>query len=248
MIFAKPSELEKIDFSTYPPRNVVVAGATGLVGREIIKALQERPNATFTALVRRPGALVDVSVRVREVEFDYSAPDCYSKIGTEIPCDVLLCALGTTIKHAGTPEAFRMVDIDYPTRLFDRLAQLPNKPMVGLVSSVGAEKPKGLYLKTKFDLEQRLIGSGLPHLIVRPSLLLGDRDEFRPSEWASKLFLLPYLSIIKALAPRSKFLWRFAPIEASKVAEAMVRICVDEPPLDSSRVLQGLVLHHPIMQ
>jgi len=248
MIFTKMLPTEKIDFSGYPPKHVVVAGATGMVGREIIRVLDERPNATFTALTRCLGTLSGISGRVAEIKFDYDDPKAFNRIGEDIPCDVLLCALGTTIKKAGSPEAFRMVDLEYPSRLFERLKQLPNKPMIGVVSSVGAGKPTGLYLKTKFDMEQRLIESGLPHLIVRPSLLLGDRDEIRPAEWLSGVFLKPYLAVIKTLAPQSRPLWHIAPIEATKVAEAMVRICVDEPPLENSKILEGLVLHHPIMQ
>jgi len=248
MIITRMSLTDKIDFSGYPPKHVVVAGATGMVGREIIRVLNERPNATFTALTRRPGTLSGVSGRVKEIKFDYDNMDDFNKIGDEIPCDVLLCALGTTMKKAGSPEAFRMVDLEYPSRLFERLKQLPNKPMLGVVSSVGAGKPTGLYLKTKSEMERRLLESGLPHLIVRPSLLLGDRDEVRLEEWLSGVFFKPYLAVIKTIAPQSRLLWHIAPIEAAKVAEAMVRICVDEPPLQNSKILEGLVLHHPIMQ
>jgi len=248
MIIAKAPPPEKIDFSLYPPKHVVVAGATGLVGREIIRALNERPNAKFTALVRCLGTLGDVSGRVDEVEFDYDNPEHINRIGKDIPCDSLLCALGTTIKSAGSFEALRMVDMEYPSRLFERLKQLPNVPMVGVVSSVGAGKPVGHYLKIKSEMEQRLIESGLPHLIVRPSLILGDRDKKRPLELLSAAFFRPYRVIIELLAPQSRTLWHFAPIEAAKIAEAMVRICVDEPPVENSRILEGLVLHHPIMQ
>jgi uncharacterized protein YbjT (DUF2867 family) len=248
MIITKMLPTDKIDFSGYPPKHVVVAGATGMVGREIIRVLDKRPNVTFTALTRCLGTLSCVSGRVKEVEFDYDDLKAVSRIGGDIPCDVLLCALGTTIKKAGSPEAFRLVDLEYPSRLFEHLKQLPNKPMIGAISSVGAGKPTGLYLKTKFDMEQRLIESGLSHLIVRPSLLLGDREEIRLTEWVSGVFLRPYLAVIKALAPQSRLLWRFAPIEAAKVAEAMVRVCVDEPPLENSKILEGLALHHPIMQ
>jgi uncharacterized protein YbjT (DUF2867 family) len=248
MIFAIPRPIEKIDYSAYPKINVVVAGATGLVGREIIRALEERPNATFTALVRRLGTLSDISGRAREVEFDYDQPEHLGRIGGKIPCDAFLCALGTTIKKAGSPEAFRLVDLEYPSRLFNRLVELPNKPMVGVVSSVGAGKPRGLYLKTKSDMERHLAESGLPHLIVRPSLLLGEREESRPKEMACAVFLSPYRHIIEMLAPQCGPLWHFAPIEAAKVADAMVRICVDGPPLGEGRVLEGLPLHHPIMQ
>jgi uncharacterized protein YbjT (DUF2867 family) len=248
VIIPKLSLGNKIDYSAYPPKNVVVAGATGLVGREIIKALDERPRVKATALVRRLGALGTAAGRALEVEFDYDNPEHMGRIGGDIPCDVLLCALGTTMKIAGSPEAFRMVDLEYPSRLFQRLKELPNRPMVGVVSSIGAGSPKGLYLKTKADMEGRLIESGLPHLIVRPSLLLGDRDVKRPGEWALAILLKPLRAILELFAPQSRTLWNYAPIEASKVAAAMVKICVDEPPTESSRILGGLGLHHPIMQ
>ena len=248
MFIAKPKSIEKIDYSGYPPRNVVVAGATGLVGREIIRLLEERPNANFTALVRRPGCLGDISGRVREVVFDYEDQVHYGKIGVDFPCDVFLCALGATIKKAGSPEAFRTVDLEYPSRLFGRLVQLSPRPMLGVVSSVGAGRPSGLYLKTKHGMEQRLLGSGLPHLIVRPSLILGEREDVRPLELVSAGLLKPYRALISMLAPRNEFLWRIAPIEAVKIASALVWICVDEPPFEESRILEGLALHHPIMR
>jgi uncharacterized protein YbjT (DUF2867 family) len=119
--------------------------------------------------------------------------------------------------------------------------------MVGVVSSVGAGKPSGQYLTTKSEMEMALIDSGLPHLIVRPSLILGERDEIRPAELLGSLLLRPYRAIIEAIAPMSRLLWHIAPIEASKIAEAMVRICVDMPPIENSRILEGLALHHPIM-
>jgi len=247
MIFAKAAQPEKIDYSGYPHKNVVVAGATGLVGREIIRVLRERPNATVFALIRKGSSLGDLGGCAKEIEFDYDSPGHYERIGGDIPCDALLCALGTTIKKAGSPEAFRLVDLEYPTNLIARLQQLPNKPMFGLVSSVGAGKPKGLYLRTKSEAEKRLIDSGLPHLIARPSLLLGKREEFRQGEFAAKLILVPYQAVISAFAPQSGLLWRYAPIEAAKVAEAMARICVDEPPLEQSKILEGLALHHPIL-
>jgi uncharacterized protein YbjT (DUF2867 family) len=248
MIIPRLSPSRKIDYSGYPPKNVVVAGATGLVGREIVKALNERPSAKITVLVRRPGALGAAAGRALEVEFDYDNPKHMDRIGGDIPCDVLLCALGTTMKIAGSVEAFRAVDLDYPSRLFGRLRELPNRPMVGVVSSIGAGKPKGLYLRTKADMEGRLVESGLPHLIVRPSLLLGDRDKIRLGEWALAALLKPCRAMLEMFAPQSRLLWRYAPIEASAVAAAMVKICVDEPPTESGMVLEGLALHHPIMQ
>jgi uncharacterized protein YbjT (DUF2867 family) len=231
--------------------NVVVAGATGLVGKEIIRQLDERKDAPFTALVRKTGRLRSVSGRVQEVVFDYEDPASYERLGTEIACDVLLCALGTTIKVAGSPEAFRKVDLDYPAKLVKQLATLERKPLVGLVSSVGAGKPRGLYLSTKAELEKCLRESGLPYVILRPSLLMGRRKEFRLGERIAQILMKPYLFFAKLLTPQSKLLWKYAPIEASAVAHALLLTCLDgapggEPSAGSARILEGLSLHHPI--
>ena len=229
-------------------KQVVVAGATGMVGRELIRLLEARPELEFTALVRRAGTLRALSGRVREVVFDYEDPAAYARLGAEIPCDALLCALGTTLKQAGSPEAFRKVDLDYPQALMRRLAQLEVKPIVGVVSSAGAGQPRGLYLRTKAEMEKALVDSGLPYVILRPSLLLGTRPQFRLGEWlAQALLAKPFLAVAGFLTPQSRLVWRYAPIHAEQVASALLRTCLDEPPTACGRVLSGLALHHPIL-
>lgn len=229
-------------------RQVLVAGASGLIGQEMIRLLHQRPELDFTALVRRPGTATRLSSRVQEVIFDFEAPESYARIGTEIPCDLLLCALGTTLKNAGSAEAFRRVDLEFPQRLITRLMELPGPPSFGLVSSLGADQPRGLYLQTKAELETALRSSRLPHVIVRPSLLLGERTEFRLGErLATVLLAKPYLALAKFFAPRSEALWRFAPIEAAQVARALVEACLDQPLKPEGRLLEGLFLHHPVM-
>lgn len=229
-------------------KQIVVVGASGLVGQELIRLLHDRKDLDFTALVRRPGSARGVSDRVKEVIFDFEAPDQYQRLGTEIPCDLLFCALGTTLKAAGSPEAFRRVDLEYPKRLIERLATLDPKPGFGLVSSLGAGAPKGLYLSTKAELEACLRASGLPHLIARPSLLLGEREEFRLGERLATLFLAkPYLALAQFFAPRSLQVWRAAPIQASQVALSLTECCLDKPLKPEGRILEGLYLHHPIL-
>ena len=229
-------------------RHVVVAGATGLVGRELIRQLEARPDLAFTALVRRPGSLRAVSGRVREEGFAFDDPASYLRLGTEIPCDVLLCALGTTLKVAGSAEAFRKVDLDYPLALMRRMAELGTRPVCGVVSSAGTGHPRGLYLKTKAAMEKALVDSGLPYVIVRPSLLLGEREDFRLAEkLTASLLARPYLYVARFLAPQSRLVWRYAPIHASQVAAALLRTCLDEPPAPCGKILSGLALHHPIL-
>ena len=227
-------------------RHVVVAGATGLVGRELVRLLDARPEVEFTALVRRPGSLRSLSGREREAAFDYRDPASYLRLGTEIPCDLLVCALGTTLKKAGSPPAFREVDLEYPRALIHRLAGLEPRPVFALVSSIGAEQPRGLYLSTKAALEHSLEGSGLPYVIVRPSLLLGDRAEFRVAERISGILAKPLLGAAKLLTPHWDLAWRYAPIEATQVAKSLIWATLECPPGAGNRVLSGLNLHHPI--
>ncbi len=230
-------------------KQVVVVGGTGLVGRELLRQLHDRSGVTCTALVRREGIVGQLSDRVREVRFDFDNPNHYARLGTDIPCDVFLCALGTTLRKAGDAERFRDIDFGIPMRFLDRLRRLDPKPLVGLVSSAGADRPRGLYLRVKAELERALLDSGLPYVIVRPGLLLGEREEPRPLErLASLAFGRPYLALARAFFPRSRRIWRYAPIEAHAVARALVRTCVDDPILQTGRVLSGLGLHHPILE
>src|SRR4051794_20462722 len=107
-------------------RNVVVAGATGLVGAEVVRLLDAREDVAVFALVRRAGTAP--GTRRREVVFDYRSDADLARLGGEIPCDVLLSCLGTTIRKAGSREAFRAVDHELPVRLLKRLVQLDPRP------------------------------------------------------------------------------------------------------------------------
>jgi uncharacterized protein YbjT (DUF2867 family) len=231
-----------------PLRQVVVAGATGLVGQELLRQLDQRGDVAVTAMVRRPGALGSFRGRVREWVVDFEDPAGLDPLGREIPCQVLLCALGTTLRKAGSPQAFRRVDLDYPVAIFRRLRDLETRPTVGVVSAAGAGHPRGLYLTTKAEMERRLLDTGLPAVIARPSLLMGDRAEFRLGErLALALAGRPLLFVAKYLAPQSKLLWRFAPVEAADVAASLIRACVDQPGSPTGRVISGLALRHPIL-
>ncbi len=223
-------------------RHVVVAGATGLVGRALVSALALRPDVRVAALVRAAGR-VPLPEDVEEVVFDYENDRAYRRIGRELPCDVLYCCLGTTRKTAGSDDDFRRVDFEYPRRLFARAAKLVQRPVVGLVSSVGADRPNGLYLETKAEAEAALVKTGLAHVIVRPSLLLGDRSESRPAERFAQIAFAPFGWAMRAVAPRSGAL-RYAPIDAGRVAAALVHLTLDRPG-PAAWVVEGPGLFNP---
>ena len=133
------------------------------------------------------------------------------------PLDDVFCALGTTIRTAGSQEVFRRVDYDLPLAVADHALKFGARQFV-LVSSIGADaKSKNFYLRTKGEVEDALRRLPFKTLhIFRPSFLMGKREESRLGE-----------SIAVPLAKGLQFvliggLRRYRPISAEKVGRAMV--------------------------
>jgi uncharacterized protein YbjT (DUF2867 family) len=135
-----------------------------------------------------------------------------------LTADQLVCALGTTIGQAGSKERFRAVDFGIPLAL-GKLATERGVRHFLLVSALGADaSSRVFYNKVKGELEEALSALSLRSLsIVRPSLLLGDRREFRLGE---------------SIAQRFAFLvpGKYAPINARDVAAALVRLAEEDAP------------------
>jgi len=157
----------------------VVAGATGLVGQELIRQLcSHKDYQAVIALVRDP-------VAAREL-----LPSSKTLLIRELPKgqdtivgDEFYCVLGTTIKKAGSRSAFAAVDHDLVLDLATR-AKHGSAGRVVVVTSVGSDaNSSNFYLRVKGQTERDLIALGLKRLdIYRPSLLLGRRNESRPLE------------------------------------------------------------------
>ncbi len=223
-------------------RHVLIAGGTGEVGQQLVALMAERPDLQVRALVRRSGALPSAA-NLMEVPFDYEDAAAYGPVFA-LPCDLLLIALGTTRAKAGSDDAFLRVDRDYPLRLIAALAAAHPGATVGLVSSVGADGGKGLYLGAKAAVEAGLQASGLGHVIARPSFLRSDRREVRPLELAVDWLAAPLaLALGRAWFPRSRAWWRWAPVHVREVAVSLLAACLDLPP-GGRQVLEGLDLHH----
>ena len=201
-----------------PPLTVVLAGASGLVGRQLLAQLLADPAVgEVRALLRRaltPAGLTGSDrtpglekLRVQVHDFDQLAEAPELMRGA----DWLLCALGTTIRQAGSREAFRRVDHDYPL-ILARMARDAGVRAVGVVSAVGADASSMFfYNRVKGDLENALRGLNLPHVTVaHPSLLAGDRSEFR---WGERLGL-----VLGFLMPESH-----KPVQAWQVATGILR-------------------------
>lgn len=203
-------------------RIAVVAGASGLVGGALSRRLAESSEWTEVRLLLRRPIPELVLPKVRQVIVDWERLADWQG---ELAADAVFCALGTTRAKAGSPEAFRRVDYEYPLRL-GQLAKAAGARHVGLVSSVGANpKASALYVRVKGEIELALQALGLPSLaILRPSLLLGERAEFRFGERVA-------IAVMKPLGPLFVGpLARYRGIEATTVAQALERLALTAAP------------------
>jgi uncharacterized protein YbjT (DUF2867 family) len=193
-----------------------VVGATGLVGRFLVGALSASPRwGSIRVLVRHPLPadldLPGVDTRERPTVL-WGDPTNFAGTHT------LFCLLGTTLRKAGGAEAFRDVDL----RLVESVAEgaaAAGVPHLQVVSSAGANaSSRLLYPRTKGEMETAV--GALPFtsvLILRPSLLLGPRNENRPGERVAAALLRPLSPLLRGP------LAAIRPIEAALVARAMVR-------------------------
>lgn len=196
-------------------KTAIIAGATGLVGQSLINLLiAGDAYAKIYVLTRRSLHLAHPKLEIEQINFDQVA-ECYFND----PIDDVYCALGSTIKKAGSKKAFRKVDLDYVVALA-QWGAIHHIKSFSVVSSIGASPTAAnFYLRTKGQMEQAVINTGIPAIyIFRPSMLTGHRHEFRLNEKLS-------LPIIKALTPFMKGKWeKYRPIAGSQVANAMYQM------------------------
>ena len=200
-------------------RTAILAGATGLVGRNCLDSLlTSSVYDRVTVVVRRPLAVTHT--KLEQLIVDFESLGELDAVGADV-----FCALGTTIRKAGSQEEFRRVDFGYTT-MVARLASEAGARQFVLVSSVGANaRSRNFYLRVKGETENALLALPFEAVhVFRPSFLIGKRAESRPGEGAG-IAAASALSFLFA-GP----LKRYRPIEAVKVARAMVRSAVEGRP------------------
>lgn len=200
-------------------RTALVIGATGLIGKALVTELLQSPAySKVAAVVRRPLPFSDprLDQRIVDLERMEAAADAFA-------ADDIFCALGTTIKKAGSRAAFRRVDFDYPMTAA-RLAKEQGARQYLLVSSLGADPhSRVFYTQVKGELEEALQGVGLEGLhIFRPSLLLGEREVARPGEEVAAVVMKGVSWAL--VGPLSKY----RAITGQAVARAMVRKALED--------------------
>lgn len=159
------------------PRRVLLAGATGLVGRRVMEAAAGHPSLRLVALTRREAPMPEGA----RMEMLVADPADWGEAVAAIAADAVICALGTTWRRSGRDEAvFRAVDLDLVLRLAEAAKDAGAANFV-LVSSAGAAlSAKPFYLRVKAEAEAAVGRLGFKRLdILRPGLLRGPREADR---------------------------------------------------------------------
>lgn len=160
-------------------KSALILGASGLVGRQLLQQLLDDPRyASVTCLVRRPLAKQqyrDPHNKLQPVVIDFEDPESYQGYFT---VDHVYCCLGTTLRRAGSKQAFRKVDFEY-VHVAAQLARAQRAKGFVWISAVGANaKSKHFYLRVKGELENAILR--MPQLehaaAVRPGVLIGERE------------------------------------------------------------------------
>lgn len=207
---------------------LLLVGGTGLVGSEVLKrALAEPGIETLVVPSRRKLAISHEKLVAPLVDFDALPADA---AWWEV--DAAICTLGTTIRTAGSREAFRRVDHDYPLAVA-RLAKAHGASRLAVVTAKGANsRSPFFYSRVKGELEADLTALNFPSLtLVRPGLIGGERSEQRAGEDVAKRVL----TVLGPVLPRS---WRVNP--ASTIAQALLAAVVDGHP--GTRIVESAAL------
>lgn len=189
-------------------KTAIVIGATGLIGKKITEQLLKNDNyKSVIILVRK---VINVNhPKLKQQIFNFDRPD-----NSVIKGDDLFCCMGTTIKTARSKDAFYKVDFNYVVSTA-QIAKYNGITQFAVISSMGADKNSTLfYNKTKGKMEEaiKLIGFDSTY-VIRPSMLLGNRSEFRFGEVIGKFFM----TVMSFLIPK-----KYKAIHDTQVAKATI--------------------------
>jgi uncharacterized protein YbjT (DUF2867 family) len=201
-------------------QTAVVLGATGLTGSSLVTLLlHDNRFSRVKVLLRKPTLKQRPGLEPIIVDFDDQ-----ETLTAALQGDVVFCCIGTTIAKAGSQEKFREVDFNIPLRCAV-IAHQNNIPQFVLMSSIGANiNSRNFYQRTKGEIERAIEALGFPALhILRPSLLLGRRQELRLGELIVALLIPVFYFFLQGS-------WRkYRPIKAVNVAKAMINAVINTP-------------------
>ena len=193
-------------------KTALIIGSTGLIGSHLLDLLLESQEyEKVITFVKRDSGIQHPKLKQHIIDFD--KPETYKEL---VVGDDFFCSIGTTIKKAGSQDAFRKVDFEYPKQ-FASLAQQNKVKQFLIITSLGADaNSSNFYLKTKGEIQDFLKNCAFESIsILQPSLLLGNRTEFRLGEkmgvYFMKLFSFLFIGNLK----------KYKAIQSEAVAKAM---------------------------
>lgn len=188
-------------------KKLTVIGSTGLIGKQFLESIPEGAFEEVVAITRRQIPSLSGKSFIKQAIHDFS--DLNAML-PDLKSDVLVCAMGTTIKTAGSQEAFKRVDHDLPLQVAKMALEQGCQSLI-LISSVGANSQSTVfYTRIKGLIEEDLGALGFnQYHILRPSILLGERQERRAGEFIGKLLAAPLSFMIP---------WKYKPIHARTIA------------------------------
>lgn len=192
------------------PQHILLAGATGLTGEHLLDRLLNEPTVSrVLAPTRRPLA--------EHPRLENPVGELTSLLPTlSGQVDIAFCCLGSTLKQAGSQDAFRAIDLDLVVAFGKRAREMGARHLL-VISAINADPTSSVfYSRTKGEMEQALKAQGWPQLtIARPSLLVGNRNETRLAE--------------QLAAPIAKLIpGKYGAIEACNLARALWRLALEE--------------------
>lgn len=196
-------------------KTALIIGSTGLVGSHLLNLLLDSNDyIKVITFVKRDTGIKHQKLTQHIIDFD--KPETYKEL---VVGDDFFCTIGTTIKKAGNKDAFRKVDFEYPKQFAAFALQNKVKQFL-IISSLGADSNSGnFYLKTKGEIQDFLKDCNFESVaVLQPSLLLGNRTEFRLGEKIGAFFMktLSFLFLGN--------LKKYKAIEGKTVAKALLTI------------------------
>lgn len=202
-------------------RSALLAGATGLVGRALLGLLLQHPAYTRVhVLLRRAASGIEAHPKLHLQLVDFG------HLVRLPPVDDVYIALGTTIKTAGSQQAFRQVDFDFVVETA-RAGREAGATRLAVVSALGADATSRVfYNRVKGEMQQAVGGFGYRSLVfAQPSLLMGDRQALGQRERPGERWAMRLLGPLHALVPRG-----VRPIAAADVAAALLAATLSGKP------------------
>ncbi|HEY4628436.1 MAG TPA: NAD(P)H-binding protein [Flavobacterium sp.] len=196
-------------------KTALIIGSTGLIGSELLNLLLDSNDyLKVITFVKRDTGIKHPKLTQHIIDFD--KPETYKDL---VVGDDFFCTIGTTIKKAGSKEAFRKVDFEYPRQFASFALQNKVKQFL-IISSLGADAKSGnFYLKTKGEIQDFLKDCSFENVaVLQPSLLLGNRTEFRLGEKVGAFFMKTFSFLFLGN------LKKYKPIEGKTVAKAFFKI------------------------